>query len=226
MAARSLGLWSALAALGLSLVYIAAQLAEWAGWLGSAGGPGAASTPAGLAILLTPSLLLGPAFVVLLAALHAVAPDARKVCTLAGLAFATMYATLTGLVYFVQLTFVGPRLAAGETAGIELLLFVPYESFLFAVDLFGYSLMSAATLIAAFGLPPSPGARSARVAMIANGAIVPFLALQMFLPALIWPAAGWAITFPASAALLARMFRDLPVNGRQTPTVGLDRSSR
>lgn len=212
MAVRSVGWWSALAALGLSLAYIAAQLAEWAGLLGSAGGPNAASTAAGLAILLTPSLLLGPAFVVLLAALHAVAPEPRKVFALAGLAFATMYATLTGLVYFVQLTFVGPRLAAGDTAGIGLLLFVPYRSFLFAVDLLGYSLMSAATLVAAFGLPAVRSARAAKAAMIANGALVPFLALQMFVPALIWPAAAWALTFPASAALLLRMFGELPAD--------------
>jgi hypothetical protein len=209
MAARFVGFWSALAALVLSLAYIVAQLAEWAGLLGSVGGPNASSTAAGLAILLTPSLLLGPAFVIMTAALHAVAPEERKVFALAGLAFAAMYATLTGLVYFVQLTFVGPRLAAGETAGIELLLFVPYVSFLFAVDLFGYSLMSAATLIAAFGLPHTPAAKAAKAAMIANGAILPFLALQMFVPELIWPAAAWAVTFPLSTGLLLRMFRSL-----------------
>lgn len=210
MAAKALGFWSALSALLLSLAYVVAQLFEWAGLLGSAGGPNAPSTAAGLAILLTPSLLLGPAFVMTMAALHALAPEGRKVFTLSGLAFATMYATLTGLVYFVQLTFVGPRLAAGDTAGIELLLFVPYESFLFAVDLLGYSLMSAATLVAAFGLPRTPAGRLARAAMIANGAILPFLALQMFVPALIWPAATWALTFPASAALLMRLFREVP----------------
>jgi hypothetical protein len=213
MAARSVGIWSAYAAFTLSLAYVIAQLLEWAGWLGSAGGPNSASSATGLAILLTPSLLLGPAFVVMMAALHAVASEARKVFTLAGLAFATMYATLTGLVYFVQLTFVGPRLAAGDTADIGLLLFVPYRSFLFAVDLFGYSLMSAATLIAAFGLPQVPQMRAAKAAMIANGAILPFLALQMFWPALIWPAAAWAVTFPTMALLLARLFRRLPDRG-------------
>lgn len=208
MTAR-VGAWSALAALILSLAYIGVQLFEWVGLLGSAGGPNASSTAIGIALLLTPSLLLGPAFVILMAALHAAAPEDRKVFTLAGLAFATMYATLTGLVYFVQLTFVGPRLAAGQTGGIELLLSCPTNPFLFAVDLLGYSLMSAATLIAAFGLPPTPVARRAKVAMIANGAILPFLALQMFMPELIWPAAAWAVTFPACAALLWRLFREI-----------------
>lgn len=209
---RRTGIAASAAALLLSLAYIAAQLVEWLGLLGSAGGPNAASTPLGIALLLTPSLLLGPAFVVTMAALHQAAPEDRRVFTLSGLAFAVMYATLTGLVYFVQLTFVGPRIAAGDTAGIELLLFVPYQSFLFAVDLLGYSLMSAATLIAAFGLPDAPGARRAKWAMIANGAILPFLAFQMFLPALIWPAAAWAITFPLAMGLLVALFRALPLS--------------
>ena len=205
-----MGIWAASFALLFSVAYVVAQLFEWAGVLGSAGGPNASSTPLGIAVLLAPSLLLGPSFVVMMAALHAVAPEGRTVFTLTALAFAAMYATLTGLVYFVQLTFVGPRLAAGEIAGIELLLFVPYESFLFAVDLLGYSLMSAATLIAAFGLPRTRAARWARTALIANGAILPFLAFQMFVPALIWPAAAWAVTFPASAIATILLFRSLP----------------
>lgn len=210
--ARTTGIVASGLMLFFSIAYIVLQLFEWAGWLGSDGGPNASSTAAGIALLLTPSLLLGPSFVVAMAALHAVAPQERRVFTLSGLAFAAIYATLTGLVYFVQLTFVGPRLAAGDTAGIELLLFTPYESFLFAIDLLGYSMMSAATLIAAFGLPRIPAARPAAWAMIANGAILPFLAFQMFVPSLIWIAALWAVTFPAACILLIRMFRALPAH--------------
>jgi hypothetical protein len=209
-ATRKTGIAAAACSLVFSLAYIGAQVLEWAGLLGSSGGPNASSTAFGIAVLLTPSLLLGPSFVVMMAALHSAAPDERKVFSLAGLALATCYATLTGLVYFVQLTFVGPRLAAGDTAGIELLLFVPYQSFLFAIDLFGYSLMCLASLLAAFALPDFPHRRLTRAAMIANGAIAPFLAFQMFLPVLIWLAALWTITFPLSAALLMRMFRSLP----------------
>ncbi|GAA0274732.1 hypothetical protein GCM10009127_14130 [Alteraurantiacibacter aestuarii] len=216
LATRRTGIWSAAASLAFSLAYIIAQLFEWAGMLGSGGGPNASSTALGIFLLLAPSLLLGPAFVVLCAALHVSAPADRKVFTLAGLAFAIMYATLTGMVYFVQLTFVAPRIASGETAGIELLLFVPYESFLFAIDLLGYSLMSAATLIAAFGLPLSSRAKFARFAMIANGAILPFLALQMAFPVLIWPAAAWAITFPLAMAAILNMFR-ATAQGEQEP---------
>jgi hypothetical protein len=208
-AARKVGFWAACCAATFSTAYIIAQLFEWSGALGSAGGPENASTPLGLAILLTPSLLLGSAFLVLMAALHVVAPTERKVFSQAALAFATAYATLISLVYFVQLTLVAPRLSRGDTADIAAFLFVPYESFLFAVDLLGYSFMSLATLLGAFGLPSSVWSRSARIAMTANGLLLPFLAFQMFFHDLIWIATLWAVTFPASAVLLAMLFRQM-----------------
>lgn len=210
-ATRRTGIWAGSITALLALAYIVAQFFEWTGLLGSAGGPNAQSTAFGIYLLLTPSLLLGPAFVVTMAALHMAAPPSCRVFTLAGLAFAAIYATLTGLVYIVQLEFVAPRIASGNTSDIGLLLFVPYQSFLFAVDLYGYSLMSAATLIAAFGLPHVPAARPARLAMIGNGALLPFLLFQMFVPQLIWIAALWAITFPLAMVLLVAIFRQLPV---------------
>jgi hypothetical protein len=55
---EQLGFWSAALCAFFSLAYVAAQLAEWMGWLGSAGGPHGRSTSFGLIVLLTPSLLL------------------------------------------------------------------------------------------------------------------------------------------------------------------------
>jgi hypothetical protein len=201
--------WSALACALLSLAYVVAQLFEWAGMLGSAGGPHATSTVFGLTLLLTPSLLLGSAFVLLMAGLHALAPPERRALALAALAFAVVYATLTGLVYYVQLMLVAPRMAAGDMADIALLRFVPYRSFLFAVDLLGYSFMSFATLLAAFALPAHPAARAARVALLANGLLLPFLAFQMIAPGLIWIAALWSLSFPAAMIALIRLARRL-----------------
>ena len=71
-----------------SIAYCVAQLFEWSGALGSAGGPQSTSTPQGLTLLLLPSLLLGPSFVVTMAALHRAAPEPRKVFSQAALAFA------------------------------------------------------------------------------------------------------------------------------------------
>jgi hypothetical protein len=204
---RFAGFWSAVLSTACSLAYVVAQLAEWAGLLGSAGGPESASTPFGLFVLLTPSLLLGTAFLVLMASVHQLADPGRKVWSHAAVAFATMYAALTGIVYYVQLTLVAPRLAQGRSAGIEAFLFVPFDSFLYAVDILGYSFMSAATLFCAAALAGGGAVRAARWWLVANGLLLPFVALQMYVHALIWIAALWAVTFPASSAALALVFR-------------------
>jgi hypothetical protein len=209
-ATRRVGFWSALAATLCSVVYIIAQLAEWQGWLGSAGGPESASTPLGLAILLTPSLLLGSAFLVLMISVHQIGAADSKVWSHAAVAFATVYAVLISLVYYVQLTLVAPRIAQGRTTGIEVLLFEPFDSLLYAVDMLGYSFMSVSTLFAARALPGDGLRRHARFWLTANGLLLPFLALQMYWPELIWPASLWALTFPAATLTLALLFQRSP----------------
>ena len=205
---RRMAFWAANACALFSIAYIVLQLFEWLGLLGSAGGPDASSAPLGLALLLTPSLLLGSAFLILMAALHQLAPPERRAFSQAAFGFATVYATLVSMVYFTQLTLIAPRMAAHEVAGIEPFLFVPYRTFLFAVDLLGYSMMSLATLLGAFALPAGRWAHAARIAMIANGLILPFLAFQMYWPALIWGGALWGITFPAAMILVASLMRE------------------
>ena len=146
---RAAGFWSAVLCAVFSIGYSVGQIAEWLGWMGSGGGAENASTPLGLVVLLTPSLLLGSAFLVLTVAINQLASAERKVWSLAAVAFATIYAVLVSINYFVQLTWVMPRLAAGRAQGIEQFLFTPFDSFLYSVDILGYSFMSVATLFAA-----------------------------------------------------------------------------
>lgn len=206
-ATQRLGFWSAAMCTLFSLAYVVAQLAEWQGWLGSSGGPESASTPLGLALLLTPSLLLAPAFLALIIAVHQTVSPPRRVLSHTAIAFATIYAALIGIVYYVQLTLVAPRLARNDTEGIEVLVFTPFDSFFYSVDVLGYSFMSLATLFAGFALRGKRAARVARWCLIANGMLLPFLALQMYYHWMIYAASLWAFTFPASAALLAIMFQ-------------------
>jgi hypothetical protein len=208
-AAARMGFAAGVLATVFSLAYIVAQLAEWAGLLGSHGGPSSASTPFGLVLLLTPSLLLGPSFLALMVSVHHTTPFARRVWSHAAIAFATAYMTLIGLVYFVQLTLVGPRIRAGRTEGIELLLFTPFDSFLYAVDILGYAFMSLATGFAAFAFERGGADRRLRRALLANALILPFLAFQLYVPALIWIASAWAVTFPLSTGLLSARFKSL-----------------
>jgi hypothetical protein len=85
--------------------------------MGSGGGAENASTPFGLFVLLTPSLFLGPSFLLLKVSLHQAAPPDRKIWSHAAVAFATIYTTLFSINYYVQLTWVAPRLAAGRSEG-------------------------------------------------------------------------------------------------------------
>jgi hypothetical protein len=204
---RVVGFRAAVLATVFSLAYVVGQLAEWTGLLGSAGGPESASTLLGIVVLLTPSLFLGSAFLVLLVSIHQAAPVERRVWSQAAVAFGTVYTALISITYFVQLTLVAPRIAGDRVEGIEMFLFVPFDSFLYAVDILGYSFMSLATLFAAFVFTGRGLERVARNLLIANGLLLPFIALQMYYHALIWPAALWAITFPGSTWALALLFR-------------------
>ena len=210
-ATKAAGFRAAVSATVFSVGYVVLQLAEWLGWLGSAGGPESASTPIGIFLLLTPSLLLGSAFLLVLVSLHQVTDADRKVWSHAALVFGTMYAVLISLTYFVQLTFVAPRIAQGRIAGIEPFLFTPFDSFLYSVDLLGYSFMSVATLFAARVLTGGGLERTGRWFLLANGMLLPFLVGQLYLHSLIWPAALWGITFPGAMVVLALLFRRLDV---------------
>lgn len=203
---KVVGFWSAVCATVFSLVYIVGQIAEWLGWLGSQGGPESASTPIGLVVLLTPSLFLGSSFLVLVASVHQLTAPDRRIWSHTAVAFATAYAVLISIVYFVQLTLVAPRIAQGRVAGIESFLFVPFDSFLYAVDILGYSFMSLATLFAARVFTGTGLERVVRIWLTANGLLLPFLALQMYFHPLIWIASLWAVTFPASTWSLAILF--------------------
>lgn len=186
--------------------------------MGSGGGAENASTPLGIVVLLTPSLFLGSAFLVLVVSIHELSSPGRKIWSHIAIAFATAYAVLISINYFVQLTWVAPRLARGEVQGIEAFLFTPFDSFLYAVDILGYSFMSVATLFAARVFTGGGQERIARVFLTANGLLLPFIALQMYVHWLIWIAALWAVTFPGATWSLAIVFR-----GARTTIAGSER---
>lgn len=98
------------------------------GLLGSGAGTENLSTPLGLVVLLTPSLLLGSSFLVLVVSIDQITSPDREVWSHSAVAFATVYAVLISITYFVQLTRVAPRLVAGRTQGIESFLFTPFPA--------------------------------------------------------------------------------------------------
>jgi len=203
-----LGYWSALLASVSSLAYDIGQFAEWFGLMGSGGGPENDSTWDGLVVLLVPSLLLGISFVIMMGSVHLHAPAHKKIWSQTGLVFATMYSTLICMNYFVQLTLVAPALYRGDVSDhIRPFLFNVFNSFTYSVDLLGYSFMSLSTLFAAFAFAGSGLQKTVRWFLIANGLIMPFVALQTFYHPLIWGASLWAATLPGATISLAVLFR-------------------
>lgn len=204
---KTVGFWSAVLATVFSITYVFGQLAEWMGLMGSGGGAENASTPLGLVVLFTPSLFLGSSFLVLVVSIHQLSSPERKIWSHSAVVFATVYTVLISINYFVQLTWVVPRLAAGRTQGIELFLFTPFDSFLYSIDILGYSFMSVATLFAARVFTGKGLEQVVRLFLTANGLLLPFIALQMYFHTLIWIAALWAVTFPGATWSLAILFR-------------------
>ena len=203
-----LGFWSAVLASVFSIAYDIGQLAEWFGLMGSGGGPENDSTWYGLVVLLVPSLFLGISFVVMMGCVHRQAPADRRIWSQTGLMFATMYGTLICMNYFVQLTLVAPALYRGDVSdSVRPFLFNVFNSFTYSVDLLGYSFMSLSTLFAAFAFMGSGLEKTVRWFLIANGLIMPFIALQTFYHPLIWGASLWAITLPGATISLAVLFK-------------------
>ena len=67
--------------------------------------------------------------------------------------------------------------------------------------------MSLSTLFAAFVFTEPGLEKTARWFLIANGLIMPFVAMQTFYHPLIWGASLWAVTLPGSTISLAVLFR-------------------
>lgn len=200
------GKWSSIFSSIFSLTYNIGQLAEWLNLFGSGGGPENASTVMGLIILLTPSLFLGTSFLILMVSIHYYASPDKKIWSHTGLVFATIYTTLISINYYIQLTLVVPHMIKGDTESVKSFLFTPFDSFIYSVDILGYSFMSLATLFAAFVFTGTKIERTVRYFLIANGFILPFIALQNYYHPLIWIASLWAITFPGATISLAILF--------------------
>lgn len=195
MDALRFGFWSAVAALVFSIGYGIPQILQVAGVL---------RFPLDEILIFAPSLALAPSFVLAMVALHQTRPAHLRAWSLAGLAFAIMYATLVSIVYVIQLSAVIPAKLAGGNAISMLFGCCALGNPLTGVDLIGYTLMSLATLVAA---PALPMGSALRRCFIANGLLAPFLILQTAWPDLIWIGALWLVSFPLAMALLARDFK-------------------
>jgi hypothetical protein len=98
---------------------------------------------------LLPGILLAPTFVVLMACIHAYAPEPKKIYSRIGLSFALIYAVVILVDYYLQLTVVVPSLQAGETEGLSLFTQYDPHGVFIALETLGYSMLTVALLFAA-----------------------------------------------------------------------------
>ena len=191
-----IGFWSAALSFVFGMGYIVFQAAQWAGLT---------PAPWHLITLTFPSFWLALSFVILMISVYYYASEERKIWGHIAVAFAIMYATLNAAVYFLQMTVVVPSILNGQ---VEQVAFITLSmgTFIYGLDVLGYSLMSLATLFAAPVFVGGRLERSIRWSLVANGLLTPALLLQQNLPTFAI-AALWAITFPVATALLAVFFK-------------------
>lgn len=217
-AANRLAFWSGLLAAIWSIWFIVA-FAPWMAGLGAWQGIDAyAARFEALPYLawVVPCLLLAVTFPIFLAAVHATTPPARRVWSLTGLMFGTMYGAVLTANYWLLASVVRSALVAGDTDGLAWLVIGSPQTVTGALEGIGYAFMGLATLFVGFAFAGGRLAAWTRWLFMANGIggltgfVVFGLAEILPDPVLIlgWAGLGiWNLTFPAATVLAAFTLR-------------------
>src|SRR5512143_1447128 len=159
---------------------------------------------------LIPSLLLAPTFVVLMVCVHSYAPNAKKIWSQVGLAFAIVYATMACVNYIVQLTVVRLSILNRETDGLAMFVIGNPHSIFWAL-MVDYVFMNLAMLFAAPVFDGGKLERWIRWLFLANGAsaVITILGIVVDSPMifLLGSLVPWCIIFSAATIVLAVLFR-------------------
>ena len=219
-ALKQMGFWSAVLATVFSIGYglaVIAMIIASASTSTAAAAPGWHGVEAYLAsfqpivmLPLIPSLLLAPTFVVLMVCVHAYAPNAKKLWSQVGLAFAIVYATMACVNYIVQLTVVRLSILNKETDGLAMFVSGNPHSIFWALAS-AYVFMNLAMLFAAPVFEGGKLERGIRWLFLANGAsaIVTIFGVVVDSPMiyLLGSLVPWCVIFSAATILLAVLFK-------------------
>jgi len=154
------------------------------------------------------SLLIAPAFVLVMVCVHYYAAPEKRVWSHAGIAFAVMYAVMVSISYISQLAVVAPHIARGELDKVAIIA-LQDGSFMQWIDTLGYSFMGLSTLVAA---PVFTGGRMQkwiRGFFIVNGILAPFYLLAIPYPVFLIFGVWWMVVVPGAMILLAIVFKKL-----------------
>lgn len=115
-------------------------------------------------------LLFGPAYVILVASIHDRTSDEMRLGTLLALCFSVIFAALTGIHYFIQLSAVRLSLAHGDLQGLDQIVQANPSSALSAINMLGWTLfLGLSSIFVAQVFSVSRIERAIRIAFLFNG---------------------------------------------------------
>jgi len=163
-------------------------------------------------IISVASLLAGPILLLVLASLHRVLPEQKRVFTNTALSLATIFAALTSINRYVALTVVRQSLDAGLTNGLEW--FMPYgwPSVMAAIEVLAWGFFLGLTFLSL--TPIFFGSKGLQCGLFWTLLISGIFCLVGTLgqvinltPVFMVGIGGWGFGFTVIAALLAAWFR-------------------
>ncbi|MBZ0298084.1 MAG: hypothetical protein K8L99_36355 [Anaerolineae bacterium] len=115
-------------------------------------------------------LLFGPLFIILLNSIHEFVQHSKKYLTRVSIHLAVIFAALSGINYFVQLTAIRFQIAEGESAGLQYFLQANPHSIISAINILGFSLfLGLASLFVAAAFEHNRLERIIAIAFAVNG---------------------------------------------------------
>lgn len=162
---------------------------------------------------LIPSLLLVPAFVVLMVSIHYYAAPEKKIWSHLGIAFALIYAAMSAINYITQLTVVRLSILNQETDGLAMFVMGNTHSIFWALAS-SYAFMNLAMLFAGSVFEGGRLEQSIRRLFYANGAsaVITIFGVVVDSPMiyLLGSLVPWCVIFAWATILLAILFKRNP----------------
>ncbi len=150
-----------------------------------------------------PSIFLAPTFIIAIVSLNNRIEESKKIWTQLAIPFATIYAVMVAIVYFVTMTIVIPEQLSGTNNMVEPLIY-EFGSFLYAINVLGYGFMSLSTLFLSFTFLEN---RKAKTFLFLNGILFIIIPMQMMYPGLLYVSALQGLTFPLSMIFVGFSFK-------------------
>jgi len=159
---------------------------------------------------LIPSLLLVPAFVILMVSIHYYAAPEKKIWSHLGIAFALIYAAMSAINYITQLTIVRLSILNKETDGLSMFVMGNSHSIFWALAS-SYAFMNLAMLFAGSVFEGGRLEQSIRRLFYANGAsaVITIFGVAVDSPMiyLLGSLVPWCVIFSWATILLVMLFK-------------------